>query len=255
MKVRTFISNVLRRTPLSYFPVAVRKGPAKGARWTFLPFSYNWREGGEDDIQKGLEMAGDLKGRVCWDFGAHFGIHTVGMALQVGSSGQVAAFEPDSMAFRRLADHVKINRLTNVDLFHAAVSNKADYAKLIVSHGLGSTLSHFQYEDEVTDGRTKTIQVETVVPDELVARGKLRPPNLIKVDVQGHGAKALGGSIRSIEKMRPIIIFSSHSPWELNETHELLLPLGYSVLSLSGEPRHWDSFRHNDTTLLFCKQV
>jgi hypothetical protein len=39
---------------------------------------------------------------VFWDFGAHFGIYTEGMAMQVGPTRQVGAFEPDPGAFHRL---------------------------------------------------------------------------------------------------------------------------------------------------------
>lgn len=222
MKVRTFLSNVLRRTPLSYFPVTVRKGPAKGARWTFLPFSYNWREGGEVDVQKGLEIAGDLKGKVCWDFGAHFGIHTVGMAMLVGSEGQVDSFEPDSIAFRRLQYHVTSNRLTNVKLFEAAVSDRAGSERLIISGDLGSSCSHFRYEDELEANDQRTTVVPTVVADDLVISGLIRAPDVIKIDVQGHGAKALAGAIKTIRRTCPLILFSNHSRWELTGSRELL---------------------------------
>lgn len=232
MSLKTLLSKTLAASPLAYFPVRVRKGPAKGARWTLAPFSYNWRAGGEADLRAGLEKMRCLEGAVCWDFGAHFGIATVGMAMQVGPEGQVVAFEPDPGTFRRLAYHVRINRLTNVCLFPAAASCAGGTMKLITTHGLGSSLSHFQYEDERLDLNSKTMNVPTVAPDDLVRRGEIRPPDIIKVDVQGHGAKALGGSIESIREKRPIIVFSNHSQWELAGTRELLEPLGY----LCGKP-------------------
>lgn len=79
-------------TPLAYLPVYARAGPAKGARWTFAPFWFNWRDGREVDVAAGLVSLGRIVVAVCWDFGAHFGIHMVGMAMQVGRAGQVIAF-------------------------------------------------------------------------------------------------------------------------------------------------------------------
>src|SRR5450759_75200 len=117
MTFRTLCSRIIAATPMAYFPVRVRTGPAKGAKWTLAPFSYNWRCGGENDLEAGLSRLSSVKGAVCWDFGAHFGIHTVGMAMQVGPAGQVASFEPDPVAFRRLKYHVQKNQLTNVCLF------------------------------------------------------------------------------------------------------------------------------------------
>jgi FkbM family methyltransferase len=252
MTIRTMLSRIAAMTPLGYIPVRVRTGPAKGAKWTFAPFSHNWRAGGEEDLAAGIAHLKDPKGAVCWDFGAHFGIHTVGMAMQVGPTGEVASFEPDPVAFRRLSYHVRINYLKNVRLFPAAVSAVAEQKKLIISHGLGTAFSHFQYEDEVGDERTKTMDVQTVVPDELVARGEIRAPNLIKIDVQGHGAKALAGSIRAIHQTHPIIIFSNHSSWELEGTRTLLEPLGYQVRSLAGENVDWSWLRNHDTAVLVC---
>src|SRR5262249_23448178 len=134
MNFRTLIARAIAVTPMAFFPVRVRFGPAKGAKWTLVPFSYNWRRGGENDLAPGLLRLPSISGAVCWDFGAHFGIHTVGMAMQVGPAGQVVSFEPDPAAFCRLKYHVQINRLSNVVLFQAAVSNKAGSMKLITAH-------------------------------------------------------------------------------------------------------------------------
>ncbi|MEO7972010.1 MAG: FkbM family methyltransferase [Thermoanaerobaculia bacterium] len=181
-----------------------------------------------------------IRGAVCWDFGAHFGIHTVGMARQVGPEGQVAAFEPDPVAFARLAYHVRANGLTNVELFQAAASNSDEQRRMIPHGGLGSTMSHFRYPGEVEPHDGSTFPVESRVPDSLVAAGRIRLPDLIKVDVQGHGAEALLGSSHSIRAKLPVIIFSSHSPAELNGTQALLEPLGYVVSGLEGAAMDWE---------------
>jgi FkbM family methyltransferase len=171
------------------------------------------------------------------------------MAMQVGSAGQVVSFEPDSTAFRRLKYHVQINSLSNVLLFQAAASNKTGSAHLIVNHGMGSSFSHLRYEDEPVSKRTPTKGVAAVAVDELVSRGLIRHPDLIKVDVQGHGAKALEGCIRSITSTWPIIIFSNHSVWELEGTRKLLEPF-YSVCSLSGNSIPWENLNVETGILL-----
>ncbi|MEO8276033.1 MAG: FkbM family methyltransferase [Thermoanaerobaculia bacterium] len=250
MKLRSSISRILSSSPLAYFPVKVRRGPARGARWTLLPFSANWRLGGEADLAAGLALLSSLRGSVCWDFGAHFGIHAVGMAMQVGSEGQVVAFEPDPGAFTRLVRHVRMNRLQNVVLFPAAVSRASGTSTLITVHGVGSSFSHFRYEDEPAPADGATLAVETVAPDELVATEQIRLPDLIKVDVQGHGAQALEGSIDTIRACHPIVIFSSHSPWELEGVRNLLEPLGYGVVSLRGERLAWGGLAHETGILL-----
>ena len=248
--MKTLISKIVAATPLAYFPTRVQAGPAKGARWTLAPFSYNWRSGGEADLRAGLDKLSRIEGAVGWDFGAHFGIATVGMAMQMGERGQVAAFEPDPGAFCRLAYHVRINKLTNVRLFQAAVSAIEGTSKLVATHGLGSSMSHFQYEDEQLNANSQTMDVNTLAPDDLVRKGEIRLPDVIKVDVQGHGAKALAGSIESIKAKRPVIIYSNHSQWELAGTRALLEPLGYRVESLASQRVSWDFLNHESGLLL-----
>jgi len=249
---QSLLSVLLCVTPLQYLPVRVRHGLATGARWTFLPYSYNWRQGGESNIVAAVEMLGNIKGASCWDFGAHFGIHTVGLAMRAGNDGQVAAFEPDPVSFRRLERHVRMNRLTNVRLFNLGVSNQVSHVDLIVAEGKGSVRSHFQSEDETVDVNTPRVLVSTIRTDLLVEEGELRLPDLIKVDVQGHGAKALEGSRVSIEKKRPLILFSNHSERELDGTRRLLSPLGYNVFDTKGKQIGWESFKSpwNQTAIL-----
>jgi len=239
MEVRAAISQFIAKTPLAYLRVRVRAGPAKGAWWTLLPFSSNWRYGGEGDLAPGLTRMSMVRGASCWDFGGHFGIHAVGMAMQVGPTGEVATFEPDPIACRRLMHHVTLNRLANVRVFNAAASDIHGKAKMIVTHGLGSAMTHFRYDDEPLLSTTQMIEVPTVVPDELVRAKRVLPPDLIKLDVQGHGARAVRGSLLSITATRPVIVFSPHSQPELNGVREMLEPLGYACCALDGSSIGW----------------
>jgi len=188
-------------------------------------------------------MSGMLKAGSCWDFGAHFGIYTVGLAMEVGNKGQIAAFEPNPVSFRRLERHIRMNHFTNVKLFNLGVSDKVSQVNLIVSGRKGSQRSHLKDEDEVIDENACKVPVHTVAPDLLVEKGELNPPDLIKIDVQGHGKEALKGSITSIEKKLPVILFSSHSKRELEGTRELLKPFGYEVFDAEGNRLGWEFFK------------
>jgi len=248
-KLKGAISRLLALTPLAYFPVSVRRGPAKGAKWTLLPFSSNWRRGGDDDILVGLNLLIPAAGKVCWDLGAHFGIYTVAMAKLVGPTGQVVAFEPDAIACERLRHHVRINALANVRVVTAAASDACGKGELIVTQGLGSSFSHFRYEDEPVPASAHVQAADLVIADEMVARGECRAPDLIKVDVQGHGAQALRGSIGSIRARKPIIIFSNHSPWEYRGVRDLLEPMGYVPRATNLESISWDEVSNWDTVV------
>jgi FkbM family methyltransferase len=182
-----------------------------------------------------------LKGLVFWDIGAHYGIHTVGMAMQVGPSGQVAAFEPDPAAFDRLFLHVSKNHLENVRLFRAAASDSNGQAPLFFPAGArGSSNSFLRYHDSDNMMGTPQVSVETLSLDTLVDAGTIRPPSVIKVDCQGHGGKALRGAVRAITAALPIICYSNHSDEELSTTRTTLEAIGYMPYSLDRSPLSWD---------------
>jgi FkbM family methyltransferase len=228
-------------TPLGLLPTRVRAGRAKGARWTLLPFSSYWRSGeSEHDVQRACEYLTDLSGITFWDIGAHFGIHSVGMAMSIGTAGQVVAFEPDPCAFRRLSRHVALNRLDNVQMLQVAASNKNGAAALFLPQRGGSSCSHLKFNSWDDMNGVASTTIETVRPDDLVRSSLIRAPDLIKIDVQGHGAQAIEGSLQAIRNKRPIIAFSNHSDHERFGIRDLLAPLAYTVRDLGGMPCDWN---------------
>ncbi len=238
--LKSQISSWLGQSPLGLIPVRIRTGIAKGARWTLLPHSAYWRQRGEGDVDAVAATLGPLTGQCFWDLGAHFGIYTIGLARLVGPTGQVAAFEPDPRSHARCAHHVALNNLKNVQLFRAAVSDQATQQEFIVPSP-GATFNHLRYEDEPVAAGEKTIQIETLVLDALVAVGTIRPPQLVKVDVEGHGAKAVAGAIKTITQNHPVLVMSFHSHAETNDTQALLEPLGYRCFENDGRPLPWST--------------
>jgi FkbM family methyltransferase len=237
------ISRALGKTPIGYLPVRVRAGLAKGARWTLLPFSSYWRHGeSELDVRSAISYFPTLEGLVFWDCGAHFGIHSVGMSMQVGPNGQVVAFEPDPGAARRLRYHVEANRLSNVRVIEAAASRTIGAAELFLPAGKGSAVSHLRFHEADKMAGVDSIGVATVAPDGLVSDGEIRLPDLIKIDVQGHGADAVAGAMDSIRKKLPIIAFSNHSDVEMAGVRGLLEPLSYRPVRFDGSSCSWGNF-------------
>ena len=90
-----------------------------------------------------------------------------------------------------------------------------------------STSAHLPYENETWNEAIPSFEVQLRPLDELVKTGEIRPPDFIKVDVEGHGHKALAGAAHTLEIHRPIIMMGFHSETEVTETKRLLEPLGY----------------------------
>jgi len=222
-----FLDWFLALTNLQYWPVRVRRGFAAGARWTLYPWTAYWRGAHEPSLQQALIGLGDIRGWSCWDLGAHYGIYSIGLTRRVGPTGAVAAFEPNPVSYARLERHRRMNGLTTLKTFQAAVSDRAGSADLLTYGDLRSTTTHLAYENETLGAETQPLGVPTLVLDALVADGQLRPPQFIKADVEGHAHKALAGAIRTLTAHRPILIIAFHSAEEVEGVMTLLEPLGY----------------------------
>jgi hypothetical protein len=71
------------------------------------------------------------------------------------------------------------------------------------------------------------IDVPLVRLDDLVARGEIRPPDLVKLDVEGHGHLALAGAFETLRRSRPTMLVALHSERETAGIAALVDPLGY----------------------------
>jgi tRNA G37 N-methylase Trm5 len=139
-------------------PVPVLRGPARGALWTLYPYSSYWRKGGAEPVtERAILSLGQLAGRTCWDLGAHFGFYSLVFAKLLGPAGQVVAFEPDPVSFRRLQLHARLNRLRNLVAFEAAAGSTSHVAKLVVNHGQGATTSHLPYPGEQVESTSAVV--------------------------------------------------------------------------------------------------
>ena len=218
---------VLIRTRLAWLPFKVRRGVAQGAWWSLYPWTSYWRGTHEPAVQAELLALGDIRGWSCWDLGAHYGFYSVGLARRVGATGEVAAFEPNPLSFRRLTYHKKLNRLPQLKLFPLAVSDRSQSTELYTYGELESTTTHLRYQDETAQAACKPIMIQSVRLDELVADGRLRLPDLVKIDVEGHAHRAIEGMTESLARKRPVLIVAFHGDPETAGVRKILAQWGY----------------------------
>ncbi len=239
---------LLGRTPLGLWPVRVRGGVAAGARWTLYPWTSYWRGTHEPALQAALcaLSGGDIRGWACWDLGAHFGLYSIGLARRVGPTGQVAAFEPNPVSFARLERHRRMNHLTWLKPYAAAVSAQSGTAEIYTYGNLATTTTHLPYEGETRSVDVGALAVRTLRLDDLVARGELRTPDFIKVDVEGHAHRALAGARHALAAKRPVLIVAFHSEAEVRGALGLLAPLGYDWRKIATDSGSLDGMIGHD---------
>jgi FkbM family methyltransferase len=247
--MKRLLKRILSFGPLSRFPVRVRQGLAKGAWWSLYPATVYWRQGGgHPAIDKILLQHACQLGSVAWDLGAHLGLYTVGIARHVGEDGQVVAFEPDAVSRRRLELHVARNGLKNVLVIGAAAGSATGEGVLLQDETFGGTSPHLAFSER------NTAAIPWVALDDLVAGNKIPLPQFIKIDVGGHGGRALDGMRRSLTRSRPVLLMTFHGGDENRQAASLLQSLNYGCHELDGVPCPWPTREYHGDLLLMPKK-
>jgi len=229
--------NLLRRALslpwIAHLPVRVRGGIADGAHWTFFPWSAYWRGTHEPEAQaRLLALRSDWTGLHIWDLGSHYGLFAIGLGRRVGPTGSVAAFEPNTLSYARLQLHVRRNRLAHVKTFPCAVSNETGKQRFFLYEGMETTSSHLAYEGETWNETIQTMDIPTRRLDDMVKAGEIDLPDFVKVDVEGHGHKALAGAAEALAQSRPTLLIGFHSEPEITGILAVLTPLRYRISSI-----------------------
>ncbi|HLA12088.1 MAG TPA: FkbM family methyltransferase [Pyrinomonadaceae bacterium] len=223
----SLIGKILRQ-PLRLIPretpLRVLQGPLMGKRWLAGSHTHGcWLGSYEAEIQK--RFANEVQaGEVVFDIGANVGFYSLLASVRVGPTGAVYSFEPLPQNTKLLKKHLQINKIQNVTVLEVAVSSFETRSRFDDTSGPAS--GHFSKK-----GR---LQVQCVSIDFLVSRGRVRPPNCMKIDVEGAEAQALSGAEAVLQAYQPKIFLSTHGPEARRDCTEILRGFGYHLEPLTG---------------------
>jgi FkbM family methyltransferase len=139
------------------------------------------------------------EGDVFMDIGANIGIYTIAAAHRVGSGGKVYAFEPHKVSVLSLMRNVAANGFQDrVSVFSCALSDRPAIAEFnynsVSSGSSGSQLGHTRKAGrDVTFEPVAREMVLATSVDALIADRTVRPPALVKIDVDGNELAILRG--------------------------------------------------------------
>src|SRR5258707_6646816 len=120
------------RAPLAFIPkaavVRVLQGPLAGRRWIVGSATHGAWLGTYEYRKQRLFALSIQPGMVVFDLGANVGFYTLVAAVRTGERGRVYAFEPVPRNLGFLRRHLGHNRVRNVEIVEAAVSNASGVA-------------------------------------------------------------------------------------------------------------------------------
>ncbi len=203
----------------------IMQGRLRGTKWIVGAGEHGYWLGSYE-MNKRLAFEREIApGTVMYDIGANVGYFSLLAAELVGPEGQVYAFEPLPRNVEFLEKHIKINKCDNIKIVATAVSDHSGEAHFDL--GASTAMGHI--------AESGGIQVRMVALDEMLAAGELRPPDYMKVDVEGAEYEALKGARTLLEKYHPLLFLDTHQREAHLPTIELLKELGYKFEILDGK--------------------
>jgi FkbM family methyltransferase len=130
-------------------------------------------------------------GNVFVDLGANEGYFTIQGAKLTEPDGRVIAVEPQDRIIPVLQENIRLNSVKNVELFHAAISDKSGAGKLHLAPDLNSGSSSFY---RTTKYSVPTQTTKTITLAELLNESDITQVDLMKVDIEGAEYEAILGS-------------------------------------------------------------
>jgi FkbM family methyltransferase len=171
-----------------------------------------------DDLCRALYLSGTYEpstllalkrvlppGAVFVDAGANAGLFALMASRWVGPAGKVYAIEPSDREYKRLVDHLALNRLSNVIPARLALGDRSASASLRVApfpNAGHNTLGSFAYAD-VPTAHFET--VETITLDRFAEAHQLSRLDAIKMDIEGSELSALAGATAVLRRFRPVL--------------------------------------------------
>ncbi|PZF79909.1 FkbM family methyltransferase [Jiangella anatolica] len=187
----------------------VRNGPAAGLRLYPAGASAEYAGGGNElPVQSAIDELLS-PGDVFYDVGANVGFFALLAARKVGPDGAAYAFEAVAELAEAIGRNAALNDLGNVTVIASAVSDTDGSAELLLTtHPGGATLAGGQTPPDLRGRR----RVDTVRLDTLVAQGRIRPPRVVKIDVEGAEPAVLAGMTQLLAAHRPALVCEFDGP-------------------------------------------
>jgi FkbM family methyltransferase len=218
--------------PLRKRDMMIVQGVGRGLRFNAGGANLGYVLGtSEPDLQDAFRRT-IQPGMTVYDLGASVGFHSVLAARLVGESGFVYSFEPMSENVAQIEHNMRLNGTRHFAVQPVALWDSEGTAEFNVSkartHG---TLASIGTPSNHSGVRT----VKLARLDGLVEREQLRPPDVMKIDIEGAETAALRGAQATIDRHQPLLYIDIHGTNA--DVADFLDARGYRTWVLSTEER------------------
>jgi FkbM family methyltransferase len=219
----------------------VEKGAAAGLKLAF-PQNLDYILGSSEPPVQEAILRSLVPSGVFYDVGANVGFFSLLAARRVETSGFVYAFEPLRENALAIRQNAILNALANLSVFEVAAAEHSGIGELcLTGWDGGCSLSSAEV---VPVNPLQRRPVRVVALDDLIESGGLRPPTVVKIDVEGVELGVLKGMVKTLQSYRPVIIYEVDDGdkaafdhrWHLLD--QFVAALGYEVTHLERSYPH-----------------
>ena len=174
---------------------------------------------------------------VFYDVGANIGTYSLILGQCMSDEGEIVAFEPVPKTYQRLCANLSVGlRQQNWNTMNIAASNKNETT--VIYTGPFDRYSTLSQDNAIDHGLDTEVEIESKRLDDL----DIEPPDILKIDTEGHELDVLEGASSLIESEGPDIYLEPHDKGAYSDT-ELIACLeshGYTVKKNYG---YWHTYR------------
>jgi FkbM family methyltransferase len=168
---------------------------------------FGWRDPEMVDEFIGfMKLASDA--RILWDVGALFGLFSLAFTLR-GTDRRALAFEPNPSSRTKLEECLHLNPTANVQVFDCALGLPDKVVEFERGFHYTAIEGLPTQPGEEDSTQRETVAIKTMSIDELIERN-LDPPDIIKIDVEGHEFDVLLGARKLLLARKPLLSLELH---------------------------------------------
>jgi FkbM family methyltransferase len=172
------------------------------------------------------------KDAVIYDIGANLGLYSILLSRIAGAGGYVYCIEANPVCLYFLQANLALNRVPGFEILPLAllgtttqVEFRINYRNLLV--GIAGPLPYMGKPGHVID-------VSAAPLDQLIERHDLRPPDFIKMDIEGAEVHAIAGMRQTLARHRPAILMELHGQDAAQGTLDAVDWAGYRFQEVAG---------------------
>jgi len=228
--IRHFAQHILPRGERTW--VRIEQGLGRGLWVKVEPyFEPGYLEGSPEPGVTECLLEHLSEGDCFYDIGAHIGYYSLVAARRVGPQGYVVAVEPDPDNIETLRENTVKNHLGWVDIVAAAVWNSVGEMNFEKGADTPSRMAGRIVKDVTSSSAPDDVlRCQAVTVDYLSSHH--RPPNTVKIDVEGGEVEVLHGAQATLSKHRPMVLIEAHSVEAVPTLSEFLELFGYTIRRL-----------------------